>query len=57
MIQGKICLQSVIFKRSKTFWGKFQENILEGAISIYNRYSEQPVGNLTKRRTLPPAFC
>ena len=37
----------------------FQENILGGVILVilvYNRYSEQPVCNLTKRRTLPPAF-
>ena len=34
----------------------FQENILGGAILVYNRYSEQPVCNLTKRRTLPPVY-
>ena len=34
----------------------FQENILGGAILVYNCYSEQSVCNLTKRRTLPPAF-
>ena len=34
----------------------FQVNILGGAILVYNRYSEQPVCNLTKRRTLPPVF-
>ena len=34
----------------------FQENILEGIILVYYRYSEQSVCNLTKRRTLPPAF-
>ena len=32
----------------------FQENILGGVILVYNRYSEQSVCNLTKRRTLPP---
>ena len=34
----------------------FQENILGEAILVYNRYSEQPVCNLTKRRTPPPVF-
>ena len=34
----------------------FQENILDGAILVYNRYSEQSVYNLTKRRTLTPLF-
>ena len=34
----------------------FQENILGGAILVYNHYSEQPVCNLTKRRTPPPVF-
>ena len=34
----------------------FQENILRGIVAIYNRYSEQSVYNLTKRRTLPPVF-
>ena len=34
----------------------FQENILGGVILVYNRHSEQPVCNLTKRRTLPPVF-
>ena len=34
----------------------FQENILGGVILVYNRYSEQSVCNLTKRRTLPPVF-
>ena len=34
----------------------FQENILGGVILVYNRYSEQSVWNLTKRRTLPPVF-
>ena len=34
----------------------FQENILDGAILVYNRYSEQSVYNLTKRRTLTPSF-
>ena len=34
----------------------FQENILSGVILVYNRYSEQPICNLTKRRTLPPVF-
>ena len=34
----------------------FQVNILGGDILVYNRYSEQPVCNLTKRRTLPPVF-
>ena len=33
-----------------------QENILGGVILVYNRYFEQPVCNLTKRRTLPPVF-
>ena len=42
----------MIFRRSKIF----QENILGGAILVYNRYSEQSVSNLTKRRTLPPVF-
>ena len=39
------------------FWavqGKdFHENILGGVILVYNRYSEQLICNLTKRRTLP----
>ena len=40
-----------------TFQAKgFQENILGGAILAYNRYSEQPVCNLTKTRTLAPVF-
>ena len=34
----------------------FQENILGGVILVYNRYPEQSVCNLTKRRTLPPVF-
>ena len=34
----------------------FQENILVEAILVYNRYSEQPVCNLTKRRTPPAVF-
>ena len=34
----------------------FQENILAGAILVYNRYSEQSVCNLTKRRTVLPVF-
>ena len=34
----------------------FQENILREAILVYNRYSQQPVCNLTKRRTSPPVF-
>ena len=34
----------------------FQENILGEAILVYNRYSEQPVCNLTKRRTPPTVF-
>ena len=34
----------------------FQEKILEGAILVYNCYSEQPVCNSTKRRTLPTVF-
>ena len=34
----------------------FQGNILGGVILVYNHYSEQPVCNLTKRRTLPPVF-
>ena len=34
----------------------FQENILGGTILVYNRYSEQPVCNLTKRKTLQPVF-
>ena len=34
----------------------FQENILDGAILVYNRYSGQIVCNLTKRRTPPPVF-
>ena len=35
---------------------RFQKNILGGAILVYNRYSEESVCNLTKRRTLPPFF-
>ena len=35
---------------------RFQKNILGGAILVYNRYSEESVCNLTKRRTLPPLF-
>ena len=27
-----------------------------GIILVYNRYSEQPLCNLTKRSTLPPVF-
>ena len=34
----------------------FQENILGGGILVYNRFSEQSVCNLTKRRTAPPVF-
>ena len=34
----------------------FQQNILGGAILLYNRYSEWSVCNLFKRRTIPPAF-
>ena len=34
----------------------FQENNLGEVIVVYNPYSEQPVFNLTKRRTLPPVF-
>ena len=34
----------------------FQESILGEAILVYNRYSQQPVCNLTKRRTPPPVF-
>ena len=34
----------------------FQENILGGAILVYNRYSERTVCNLTKRKTPPPVF-
>ena len=34
----------------------FQEDILGGVILVYNRYSEESVCNLTKRRTLTPAF-
>ena len=34
----------------------FQENILSGVILVYNRYSEQPICNLTKIRTQPPVF-
>ena len=34
----------------------FQENILGGVILVYNRYSEQSVCNLTKRRTLLTVF-
>ena len=33
-----------------------QENILGGVTLVYNRYSEQPLYNLTKRRTVPPVF-
>ena len=33
-----------------------QKNILVGVILVDNRYSEQSVCNLTKRRTVPPAF-
>ena len=33
-----------------------RQNILGGATLVYNRYSEQLVCNLTKRRTLPPVF-
>ena len=39
----------------KTF-GRIPRNILSGVILIYNRYSEQSVINLAKRRTLPPVF-
>ena len=34
----------------------FHENNFGGVILVYNRYSEQSVCNLTKRRTLPPLF-
>ena len=34
----------------------FQENIPGGVILVYNRYSEQPVCTLIKRRILPPVF-
>ena len=34
----------------------FQENILSGVILVYNRLPEQPICNLTKRRTLPSVF-
>ena len=33
-----------------------QENILSGVILICDRYSEQPICNLTKIRKLPPVF-
>ena len=33
-----------------------QGNILGGVTLVHNRYSEQLVCNLTKRRTLPPVF-
>ena len=46
----------MIFRRSESFRKNFQENILGGATLVYNRYSEQPVCNLTKRRTPPPVF-
>ena len=34
----------------------FQENILGRAILVYDRYCEQSVGNLTKRKALTPEF-
>ena len=34
----------------------FKGNNSVGAILVYNRYSEQSVCNLFKRRTLPPVF-
>ena len=34
----------------------FEENILGGVILVYDRYSEQSVCNLTKRRALTPNF-
>ena len=34
----------------------FQGNFLGGGTLVYNRYSEQTVRNLTKRRTSPPIF-
>ena len=34
----------------------FLENVLGGDILVYNRYSEQTVRNLTKKRTPPPVF-
>ena len=46
----------MIFRSSKKLLEDFQEDILGGAILVYNRYSEQSVCNLTKRRTLPPLF-
>ena len=33
-----------------------KENFLDGVILVYNRYSEQQTWNLTKRKTVPPAF-
>ena len=45
----------MIFSAPKTF-GRFPRNILGEVILVYNCYSEQPVCNLTKRRTLPPVF-
>ena len=34
--------------------GRLSKNNLGGVILVYNRYSEQSVCNLTKRRALPP---
>ena len=40
----------------RKFSQDFQENGLGGFILVYNRYSEQAICNLTKRRTLTSAF-
>ena len=34
----------------------FQENIIGGVLLVYDRYSEQSLYNLTKRRTVTPEF-
>ena len=46
----------MIFRHSKSFQKISKENICGGAILVYNRYSGQPVCNLTKRRTPPTVF-
>ena len=52
-IKGRNLTAREIFK-NRLLWTVASE--LGGLILVYNRYSEQSVCNLTKRRTLPPVF-
>ena len=50
----------MIFRRSESFWKISKicgcRTFLVDVILVYNRYSDQPVCNLTKRGTPPPVF-